>query len=310
MSYDDHEKTVNQALAKDLGDPTIARTLILSVATIIVVILISLIVTSITSTIADWNHHNHQLDIKALELENQRILAEEQMRLDAEIRMAQMEVRKQEALAAINPYRALAESPEPHDHIFGDVDDADMFQPVRVNGTRFSSQQRNLLTLAYHIGGEVEFPETVQALLMQETLAGKLGNRIGDTVLPPLRRSYGVTQVKVQTARHVMQLFPEIIPQYFPGHTTESNLRDEEIIIKLITDDVFAIRTAALFFSYLRRNTDSWARAVVAYNQGLSRARQIQDPTNHPYYLKVVERINDQIRPFNIHVGLSLPPNK
>ena len=70
-----------------------------------------------------------------------------------------------------------------------------------------SDEQIALLKLAYEIGladGGPEHAQITQAVLMQETLAGKLG-RIGHLTANVGKRSYGVMQVKVVAARDVLR---------------------------------------------------------------------------------------------------------
>ena len=235
----------------------------------------------------------------------------------ADVKLSKAEARKQEAIAAQNPY-AIAKMERKERSVTLNINapgytvgknDAETevnLQPVKVNGRRYDHSQRNLLTLAYHIGSKVGYPETIQSILLQETLAGKLGNRIGDTNLPTLRRSYGVMQVKARTARDVLQKNPNFRKKYFPGFKSAKAIRDEEIIIELIQNDIFNIKTAALYFAHQRKRAKKWSTAVVAYNQG-PRALTMKNPKQHDYYRKIVKRLIKEVRPFNVRVGLAKP---
>lgn len=262
-----------------------------------------------------WKQSSIQADAQQAEIKKEIELA----RIQAETKQAEAEARKQEAIAAQNPYARAADArrerpltlninpPAGFEVGKSDSETEINLQPISVNGKKYNHQQRNLLTLAWHIGSEIGYPETIQCILLQETLAGKLGNRIGDTNLPTLKRSYGVMQVKARTARHVLQLYPNFRKKYFPGYKSEKSIRDEEIIIQLIQDDIFNIKAATLYFAYMRKNNADWTRAVIGYNQGLHFAKTTENPKQHKYYRKIVSRLINEVRPFNKSVGLSLP---
>jgi len=177
---------------------------------------------------------------------------------------------------------------------------------VTVKGIRYTPEQRKLMTMAYYIGKEIGFPETMQSLLLQETRAGALGDRIGDVNLPIGKRSYGVMQMKVATARKVLRKYPTLVPNYFPKRKSYKRVRDEEIIIKLIQDDEFNIRLAAMNFVIHRQLSKSWAKAVVAYNTGQGAANKIFEPKKHVYYVHIVKKLISEVRPFNTKTKLSI----
>jgi len=224
------------------------------------------------------------------------------------------QVRLEEAKAAMNPYVAAANYSDSHIKSYLDESQTNYvietptgvihvpYKSIVVNGIRYTPEQRKLMGIAYLIGMEFDFPETMQALLLQESSAGQAG-RIGDTSLKMGKRSYGVMQVKVATARKVMRKFQSIVPKYFPTRKYYKRLRDEEIIIKLIQDDEFGIRIAALNFTIHRANSRNWAHAVVAYNRGQRGANKIADVKKHKYYRKIVQRLIKSVRPFNAKTG-------
>jgi len=278
----------------------------------VIAICITVIVLGFVAT--DWKESSVKIEIKQAELQKEIEIA----KITADAKKSETEARRQEALAAQNPYAVAARARKENNLTLtinakgyevgqSDAETEINLQPVKVNGRKYDHQQRNLLTLAWHIGKEVGYPETVQSILLQETLAGKLGNRIGDTVLPTMKRSYGVMQVKAGTARQVLRLNPDLRKKYFPQFKSEKKIRDEEIIIQLIQDDVFTIKVAALYFAHQRRFAKSWSVAVVAYNQGLGGARHLTAPKEHKYYRKIVQRLIKEVRPFNKSVGLSIP---
>jgi hypothetical protein len=176
--------------------------------------------------------------------------------------------------------------------------------PPPTNG-KYNEEQVRLLTLAYQIGSTIGLPETVQAILIQETQAGAYGDRIGDTNLPLGKRSYGVMQMKVATARGILKKHPKIVHRYFPKRKVLKKVRDEEIIIELIQNDAFAINMATLNVAYHRKRSKSWSIAVIAYNTGQSVANKVKNPKAHKYYKHIVRRIINNVRPFNKEFGLS-----
>jgi hypothetical protein len=278
------------------------------------VIAICITITILGFVASDWKESSIKFEIKQAEFQKEIEIA----KIGADAKKSESEARRQEAIAAQNPYAVAARARREQKltlninapgYTVGESDAKTEInlQPVKVNGRKYNHQQRNLLTLAWHIGSEIGYPETIQSILLQETLAGKLGNRIGDTVLPTLKRSYGVMQVKAGTARQVLRLNPELRKKYFPQFKSEKKIRDEEIIIQLIQDDVFTIKVAALYFAHQRKFSKSWSVAVVSYNQGLGRARQLTAPKEHKYYRKIVQRLIKEVRPFNESVGLSIP---
>lgn len=163
----------------------------------------------------------------------------------------------------------------------------------------YTDEQERILKLAYEVGNEIGWPETMQAIVMQETLAGHYGYRIGDLNLPVGKRSYGIAQVKVATARFVLNNYHELKDQYF-GTRKLRRITDEEIIVLLMTDDEACMVIAARNFELmLKFSKGKWASAVAAYNQGLGGARKIENPRQFKYVKEIVHRIKKQVRPFN-----------
>ncbi len=103
-------------------------------------------------------------------------------------------------------------------------------------------------------------------------------------------------QVKLATAKYVLRKFKDFKKQTFPN---KKQLHDEEIVVKLITDDVFNIKVAALYFLDLKKRTKSWRKAVVAYNTGYHGISKIDEIKKHKYYKKVVSALIYTVRPFN-----------
>jgi len=167
----------------------------------------------------------------------------------------------------------------------------------------FSSEQIKLITLAHNIGSEIGYPETVQALLLQETQAGKYGNRIGDTHLPIGKRSYGIMQMKVGTAKLVLAKYPDLMSTYFPNRDINL-IHDEEIITKLMKDDTFALKLGAYNFLREKELAKGWTRGVAAYNLGHHGAKKLIQPREFKYTQEVIQKLNTRVRPLNRVLGL------
>lgn len=232
--------------------------------------------------------------------------------------VAKYQAQAEEARASMNPYVAAATHGSTPVNVYIDTSDSRYvietsdgateiaISTITVRGKKYSSEQSKLMRMAYHIGKEVGFPETVQSFLLQETLAGAYGDRIGDTNLPMGKRSYGVMQMKVATTRKVLRKYPGFVTKYFPTRKKLKRIRDEEIIIKLIQDDEFNIRMASFNYAMHRKASKSWAQSVVAYNTGQGRANKISEPKKHVYFIKIVKRLIKEVRPFNKEAKLSI----
>ena len=145
--------------------------------------------------------------------------------------------------------------------------------------------QERLLNIAYEEGELIGYPETIQGILLQETIAGQLG-RMGDYHLGFGKKSYGVMQIRLDTARDMVRRNPEL----------GSYKSDEDLLIRLVTDDEFNIRVGARYFQILMQQhpnaAQGWSRAVSAYNCG-----------SHcgvtSYATKVSSHIRSNVKPFN-----------
>jgi hypothetical protein len=158
-----------------------------------------------------------------------------------------------------------------------------------------TTEQMELLQLAYEIGfedGGHQHAELVQAILMQETIAGQLG-RMGHMTAPVGKRSYGVMQVKVTAARDVLNKYSEF------GQFRA----DEELIVALLSDDEFNIRIASKFLLQLGGRGRAMERSLVAYNIGLTASRAVDDPHSFKYVLGARSYLDEVVRPFNHRFG-------
>lgn len=161
--------------------------------------------------------------------------------------------------------------------------------------TWLTAEQMDLLQLAYEIGfedGGHEHAEQLQAILMQETIAGLLG-RMGHMTAPVGKRSYGVMQVKVTAARDVLKQFGEL-----------GDFRaDEELIARLLSDDEFNIRVASKFMLQLKARVKTDERALLAYNLGLGGASRVETAAEYKYVVSTRTYLDEVVRPFNHRFG-------
>jgi soluble lytic murein transglycosylase len=116
----------------------------------------------------------------------------------------------------------------------------------------FTDQQNYLLSIAGKYGAMFGYPKTVKGVLMQETLAGKLG-RIGDD-----GRSFGVMQVQLATAKFMIK------KKLFNFYGT-----DKQLAQALRYDDDFNIMVGSRYIKYLiGYYHGDIKKAVLAYNVG------------------------------------------
>ena len=100
----------------------------------------------------------------------------------------------------------------------------------------------NNMRLAFSVGNEVGNPETLQAILLVESKAGT-GGLVGGKHLPVLKRSYGIMQIQVGTARSILTRTTELVGRYFPNRQYRS-ITNNEIINLLLTNNEANIRNS------------------------------------------------------------------
>lgn len=169
----------------------------------------------------------------------------------------------------------------------------------------FSATTAQSLKTVFLVGREVGNPETLQAILLQETRGGQT-EPIGNKDSPVGKRSYGLMQVQVVAARSIFQRVPAVYDRYFPDRKY-STVADEEIIALLLTNDEANIRIAAHHFKlYLQLSSGDWNRAVAAYNAGIGAVNNIAVPAEFDYVVKVRAKMESDVRAFNRKHGLQL----
>lgn len=158
-----------------------------------------------------------------------------------------------------------------------------LFSPIALAG-EFTEEQKHILNLAKEEGEKFDFPETIQAIALQETIAGHLGP-VGDLDKSFGQRSYCAMQIKLSTAREVVEKYQLGI---YPT--------DEELLAELLTDDRFCIQVGATYWWMLYNQLGSWRQAVLAYNVGATGSYRGYDPND--YVNKVWGHIVNKIRPW------------
>lgn len=132
--------------------------------------------------------------------------------------------------------------------------------------------QARLLKIAYREGRNIGFPETMQAILWQETIGGDYKKHrwgiIGNPEAPTGKKSYGACGVTVDATRHVFNVYPKVMYDF--GFTEDCF--DEQIIAALLTNDVFNIRIASIYFliqyNLWEGEQYRWSLALLSYNRG------------------------------------------
>ena len=153
------------------------------------------------------------------------------------------------------------------------------------------------LKYAYAIGLEVGNPETIQAIMLQESGASKMA-AVGNKAAPVGKRSYGLMQVQVVAARSIFERQTKVRLKYFPGRKYKS-IMDEEIIALLLTNDEANIRIAAYHFNlYLKLSDGNWDRAVAAYNMGIGGVQRVSNYAELTYVIEIRGRLG-AVRAFN-----------
>jgi nucleoid-associated protein YgaU len=145
---------------------------------------------------------------------------------------------------------------------------------------------------AYRAGAEFDMAEEVQAILLNESNAGRAG-RVGDKHFKNYKhRAYGVMQVRFDTARWILN--KEL------GRDTREDYTDLQFLGMLRDNNAFNIYVACVYLKYLKRHTTTWEQTVLAYNVGLGNVFKYDtkfDPNN--YLAKAKDHMVNTIRDHN-----------
>jgi hypothetical protein len=143
----------------------------------------------------------------------------------------------------------------------------------------FSASETHLLYVAYEEGQHINKPEILQAILLNETVAGRYG-RLGDTKFRDWKlRSYGVMQIRYATAF-------DILSRKFPKYINKDmSIEEEATLLSWLTiDDKFNIHVARMIIEELWNKYRDWEYVLLAYNVGIGNIRRNglnYDPNNY-----------------------------
>lgn len=154
--------------------------------------------------------------------------------------------------------------------------------PLVAQQYSFSAEEKKLMRHAYKLGKPHDLGMAMMGVLVQETRIGRFGP-VGDLRHGFGRRSYGVMQLKLYTAKDVIDF---ICPHLDEGFRT-----DEEIIAKLLYDDYWNMEVAACFLAHLQSQGLSWRETLVAYNEGLRGSRRYG--YSHPYAQSIAHHVSE-----------------
>lgn len=156
------------------------------------------------------------------------------------------------------------------------------------------------LRKVYEVGQEVGHPETLQAILLQESggVLPALRNK-----QPSLTTSYGLMQVQINSAKSILTRYPQLMSLYFPERKVRS-LSNKEVMELLIFNTDANIRIAAYHFNlYAEMSNGDLDRALAAYNVGIGAVKRITNPSKFGYVVDIKKRLV-AIHPFNRLHGL------
>ncbi|BAU58304.1 transglycosylase SLT domain-containing protein [Halorhodospira halochloris] len=147
---------------------------------------------------------------------------------------------------------------------------------------RFNDHEEQLMRQAYELGKPHDLGMAMMGVLVQETRMGRFGP-VGDRRHGFGKRSYGVMQLKLHTAKDVISF---ICPELDEGLST-----DEEIIAKLLYDHHWNMQVAACYLAHLQNQGLSWRETLIAYNEGLRGSRRFG--YGHPYAQSIADHVSE-----------------
>lgn len=167
----------------------------------------------------------------------------------------------------------------------------------------YNTKQLENLTLAREIGDMFGFPETLQAIILQESSAGMM--KLGDD-----GKSVGLAHVTYGAAVDVLEWCANGGKYCGWWHGT---IADNDISIKLVTDNRFNLLVAGTYhqmqYQYFlsKGYSNPWARALISYNAGRDYASKLTDTgiQANLYYQNIMKRLLN-IRNFNKHTKVWL----
>jgi|GEM_PF-6241798 len=158
----------------------------------------------------------------------------------------------------------------------------------------------DLMRLTHHYGSLIGFPETMQAILLQETQGGRIRTNKHQEIYE--WAAYGVMQIQPKTAQYTLEciLHKDEIPD------------ENTIKLMLKTNDNFNIHLSTVYFKYLydkyvsRGNHTgvAWRMAVLAYNIGPGKLKSHGMAWDPNEYLDGIRKNLKVVRAYNNAYGL------
>ena len=126
------------------------------------------------------------------------------------------------------------------------------------------------------------FEKTMMAICMAETHGGMVNYGDKQLLQKGIKKgSYGVMQVRLQTARFVAKSF----------HILDISLMDDVTLIKkMMKDTAFNAKIATLYIVWLSEHSKNYFEMVSRYNGG---------KVNHPYFNKITKYMA-YLRPYKL----------
>lgn len=182
--------------------------------------------------------------------------------------------------------------------------------PREYTPTPLDATSQHLKTV-YEVASEYGHPEVLQAMLMQESNGGTHPTLVGSPKAPISKRSYGVMQVQVATARHLLKRYEHLRDKYFPEREI-NRVPDKEIRTMLLKNHKANVEIAAVLFDlYLQISNGSVDRAIAAYNVGIGGVKKLRTPSTFKYVREVRQKLKTVVKPFNEQYGLGMTkPNQ
>lgn len=156
----------------------------------------------------------------------------------------------------------------------------------------------DLMKLAWFHGQRIDFPETIQAILLQETQGGRIRTDARQEQFE--WAAYGVMQIQPETARYIMECILK--------HPDE-DVPEDDIIIKLMlkSNDNFSIQLAVTYFKYLydvyveqgNHPGVAWRMALLAYNIGPGKLKEQGMGYDPNMYLDGIRKNLEIVRAYN-----------
>lgn len=175
--------------------------------------------------------------------------------------------------------------------------------PAKYATPLHDTKTQNLI-LVYEVASTYGHPEVMQAMLLQESNGGTHPTLIGSPNARPSKRSYGILQVQVATARSLFKRYAYLSTKYFKDRVV-SEVSDREIMQLLLQDNRANAEIAVVLFDlYLQLSNNNVDRTIAAYNVGIGGVKKLRSPANFKYVREVRQKIKAVVNNFNEQYGL------